>query len=58
MMSKRKPKAHGALEGLNLNNLVAKHARQFNQAAVHTDRKKSTKQGYRKHKGQDYCQAA
>lgn len=31
-------------------NLVAKHARKFNKAAVHTDRKKAMKRGYEKHK--------
>ena len=33
------------------NNLVAKHARSFNKSAVHTDRKRASKRGYRKHKG-------
>ena len=33
-----------------VNNLVAKHAKQFNKAAVHTDKKKAFKKGYRKHK--------
>ena len=37
---------------MKTNNLVAKHARQFNKSAVHTDRKKASKRGYRKHKGQ------
>ena len=32
------------------NNLVAKHARKFNKAHVHIDRKKAEKKGYRKHK--------
>ena len=32
------------------NNLVAKHARQFNKAAVHADRKKAAKKGKVKHK--------
>lgn len=40
------------------NNYVAKYARQFNQAAVHTDRKKAIKKGYLKHKGQGYSQKA
>ena len=31
-------------------NLVAKHARQFNKAAVMRDRKKDMKRGVRKHK--------
>jgi hypothetical protein len=31
-------------------NLVAKHARQFNKAAVHVDRKKASKRGAVKHK--------
>ena len=34
------------------NNLVAKHARKYNKAAVHKDRKKAMKKGERKHKGQ------
>ena len=33
------------------NNLVAKHARKYNKAAVHKDRKKAQKKGDRKHKG-------
>ena len=36
---------------MKTNNLVAKHARKYNKAAVHTDRKKASKRGYRKHKG-------
>jgi hypothetical protein len=32
-------------------NPVAKYASKFNKAAVHTDKKKSTKKGYLKHKG-------
>ena len=32
-------------------NPVAKHARKFNKAAVHTDKKKAQKKGYVKHKG-------
>jgi len=32
------------------NNPVAKYARKYNKAVVHTDRKKETKKGYRKHK--------
>lgn len=31
-------------------NVVAKHARRFNKSAVHVDRKKAQKKGYRKHK--------
>ena len=33
-----------------MNNLVAKHARKFNKAAVQIDRKKAAKKGYTKHK--------
>ena len=33
-----------------MNNLVAKHARKFNKAHVHKDRKKAQKRGDRKHK--------
>lgn len=33
------------------NNLVAKHAHDFNKAAVHKCRKKEMKRGYQKHKG-------
>lgn len=40
------------------NNLVAKHARTFNKAAVHKDRKKAQKKGYRKHKSNSYPVAA
>lgn len=40
------------------NNLVAKHARAFNKAAVHKDRKKAQKKGYRKHKNTAYPIAA
>ena len=36
------------------NNLVAKHARKYNKAAVHKDRKKAQKKGDRKHKGKQY----
>jgi predicted negative regulator of RcsB-dependent stress response len=32
-------------------NLVAKHARTFNVAAVHVDKKKANKRGKLKHKG-------
>jgi len=32
-------------------NLVAKHARTFNKAAVHVDRKKAARKGKVKHKG-------
>jgi hypothetical protein len=35
-------------------NLVAKYARTFNKSAVHTDRKKASKRGYRKHKANAY----
>ena len=35
---------------MKTNNLVAKHARQFNKAAVYRDRKKAAKKGYTKHK--------
>lgn len=31
-------------------NFVAKHSKQFNKAAIHKDRKKDLKKGYRKHK--------
>lgn len=34
---------------MKTNNLVAKHARQFNKAATFVDRKKSVKKGYQKH---------
>lgn len=37
---------------MKTNNLVAKHARTYNKAHVHKDRKKASKRGYRKHKGQ------
>lgn len=33
-----------------INNFVAKHARKFNKAAIHKDKKKSLKKGYTKHK--------
>ena len=33
-------------------NLVSKYARRFNKAHVFKDRKKASKRGYRKHKGQ------
>ena len=36
------------------NNLVAKHARKFNKAAVHADRKKQSRRGIIKHKGKLY----
>jgi len=36
------------------NNLVAKHARQFNKAAVFVDRKKQARRGNVKHKGKQY----
>ena len=36
------------------NNLVAKHARKYNKAAVHKDRKKAMKKGDRKHKGKQF----
>jgi len=32
-----------------IRNPVAKYARRVNRAAVHTDRKKAAKRGYRKH---------
>ena len=35
-------------------NLVAKHARTFNKAATHRDRKKGAKRGYTKHKGRNF----
>jgi|TARA_B100000745_G_scaffold30985_1_gene19518 hypothetical protein len=35
-------------------NPVAKHMRTFNKCAVQTDRKKSLKKGYNKHKGNQY----
>jgi len=35
-------------------NLVAKHARKFNKAAVHVDRKKAARKGKLKHKGSRY----
>jgi len=34
-----------------MKNPVAKHARKYNVAAVHTDRKKAAKRGKQKHKG-------
>lgn len=37
---------------MKTNNYVAKHCRKYNKAVVHTDRKKASKRGYRKHKGQ------
>jgi hypothetical protein len=33
-----------------MNNLVAKHARKYNKAAVYTDRKKAQKKGHTKHR--------
>ena len=36
---------------MKTSNLVAKHARKFNKAHVHVDRKKAAKRGARKHKG-------
>jgi hypothetical protein len=36
------------------NNLVAKHARKFNKAAVHVNRKKQARRGIIKHKGKLY----
>jgi len=36
-----------------MNNPVAKHARTYNKAVVHTDKKKAAKRGYNKHRG-DY----
>ena len=44
-MKKQKPNAPAR------RNLVAKHARTFNKAATHSDRKKAAKRGHRKHKG-------
>jgi hypothetical protein len=38
----------------NVRNYVAKHARQFNTAAVFTDRKKAAKRGAIKHKGRPF----
>jgi hypothetical protein len=38
-------------DNMAANNLVAKHARKFNKAAVHRDRKRAAKRGYVKHKG-------
>lgn len=35
-------------------NFVAKHARQFNKAAVFVDRKKASKKGAIKHKGRPF----
>lgn len=35
---------------MKVNNLVAKHARTFNKAHIHVDRKKATKRGKIKHK--------
>lgn len=37
-----------------INNLVAKHAREFNKAAVFKDRKKELKKGKTKHKKNRY----
>lgn len=37
-----------------INNLVAKHAHDFNKAAVHKCRKKEMKRGNQKHKGRFY----
>ena len=34
-----------------MQNPVAKHARSYNKAAVHVDRKKASKRGAVKHKG-------
>ena len=39
-------------------NPVAKYARQFNKSSVQADRKKASKAGYQKHKGQCHSQAA
>jgi len=36
------------------NNLVAKHARKFNKAAVHVDQKKQARRGIIKHKGKHH----
>ena len=35
-------------------NLVAKHARTFNKAGPHADRKKAARRGKVKHKGSQY----
>ena len=51
---KNKPNINNILQGQSVNNFVAKHARTFNVAAVHEDRKKASKAGKRKHKGKDY----
>ena len=37
-----------------MHNPVAKHARTFNKAAVHRDRKKAARRGATKHKGKQY----
>ena len=37
-----------------MHNPVAKHARSFNKAAVHRDRKKAAKRGATKHKEKHY----
>lgn len=34
------------------NNFVAKNSNKYNKAKVYTDRKKETKKGYMKHKGE------
>ena len=36
------------------NNLVSKYARLYNKSVIHTDRKKASKRGYRKHKSNAY----
>ena len=36
-----------------MNNLVAKHARKFNRAQTHRDRKRALKSGYQKHKNKN-----
>lgn len=38
--------------GTKRTNPVARYAQQFNKAATHTDRKKASKRGHIKHKGQ------
>jgi len=42
---------------MRVNNLVAKNARRFNKAAVHTDRKKALRRGAVKHKGKVFAHA-
>lgn len=49
---------HQITRAENATNVVAKYAKKFNRAQVYQDQKKQSKKGYRKHKGQDYSQAA